>query len=66
MQLIEPEQLAEPEIAEFLWRHSLGVTGNFKRLLHWGQKVARRHGRERVEFADIREAAGLLPSHPSR
>ena len=66
MQLIEPERLAEPEIAEFLWRHSLGVTGNFKRLLHWGQKVTRRHGRERVEFADIREAAGLLPSHPSR
>ena len=61
MQLIEPERLAEPEIAEFLWRHSLGVTGNFKRLLHWGQKVARRHGRECVEFADIREAAQLLP-----
>ena len=66
MQLIEPDRLAEPEIAEFLWRHSLGVTGNFKRLLHWGQKVARRHDRERVEFADIREAAALLPGHPVR
>jgi hypothetical protein len=64
MNLIEPERFAEPEIAEFLWRHSLGVTGNFKRLLHWGQKVARRHGRERVEFMDIREAATLLPAHP--
>jgi hypothetical protein len=66
MNLIEPERLADAEIAEFLWRQSLGVTGNFKRLLHWGQKVARRHGRERVEFADIREAAGLLPTHPVR
>jgi hypothetical protein len=66
MKLIEPDRLAEPEIAEFLWRHSLGVTGNFKRLLHWGHKVARRYDRERVEFADIREAATLLPTQPLR
>ena len=66
MKLIEPERLAEPDGAEFLWRQSLGVTGNFKRLLHWGQKVARRHGRERVEFGDIRKAATLLPTHPTR
>ena len=66
MRLIEPERLAEPEVAAFLWQNSLGVTGNFKRLLHWGQKVARRHGRERVEFADIREAAALLPNYAAR
>lgn len=65
LHLIEPEQLAEPEIAEFIWRHSQGVTGNFKRLLHWALKVARRDGRERVEFADIREAAALLPIYAS-
>ena len=66
MNLVEPDRLAEPDIAAFLWQHSLGVTGNFKRLLHWGQKVARRHGRERVDFADIREAAQLLPMHLAR
>lgn len=63
MQLIEPGRFAEPEIAEFLWRHSHGVTGNFKRLLHWALKIAVRSGRQRVEFADVRAAADLLPSH---
>lgn len=66
MHLIEPERLAEPEVAAFLWQNSLGVTGNFKRLLHWGHKVARRHGRECVEFSDIREAATLLPNYAAR
>jgi hypothetical protein len=63
MGLIEPERLAEPDMAEFIWRHSHGVTGNFKRLLHWALKVARRDGRERIEFADLRAAAALLPAH---
>lgn len=63
MRLIEPERLAEPEVAEFIWRHSHGVTGNFKRLLHWALKVARREGRERIELEDLRTAAGLLPAY---
>lgn len=63
MRLIEPERLAEPDVAEFICRHSQGVTGNFKRLLHWGLKLARRDGRERVEFEDLRAAAHLLPAH---
>jgi hypothetical protein len=61
--LIEPDSFAEPDIAEFLWRHSLGVTGNFKRMLHWGYKMAQRHGRQNVEFADIREGAELFPQY---
>ena len=65
MELVEPDRLAEPDIAEFIWRHSQGVTGNFKRLLHWGLKVARRHGRELVTAADIHEAAELLSVHPA-
>ena len=63
MGLIEPERLAEPDMAEFIWRHSHGVTGNFKRLLHWALKVARRDGRERLEFADLQATAALLPAH---
>ncbi|WP_240959890.1 TniB family NTP-binding protein [Novosphingobium olei] len=63
MRLVEPERLAEPDMAEFIWRHSHGVTGNFKRLLHWALKVAHRDGRERVAFADLRAAADLLPAH---
>lgn len=66
MGLIDPDRFAEPDIAEFLWRNSLGVTGNFKRLLHWGYKMARRHGRQRVEFADIEEAAALFPQYKGR
>jgi hypothetical protein len=61
MHLIEPEQFAEPDMAEFIWPHSHGVTGNFKRLLHWSYKIALR-GRQRVDFADLR-AADLLPAH---
>ena len=63
MRLIEPERFAEPDIAEFLWHRSHGVTGNFKRLLHFALKEARRDGRERIEFADLRAAATLLPAH---
>lgn len=63
MRLIEPERFAEPDLAEFLWRHSHGVTGNFKRLLHWALKVARRGGRERIDTADLHVAAQLLPDY---
>jgi hypothetical protein len=66
MGLIDPDRFAEPEIAEFLWRNSLGVTGNFKRLLHWGFKMARRHDRTCVEFADIREAAELFVQYKGK
>jgi Cdc6-like AAA superfamily ATPase len=65
--LIDPDRFAEPEIAEFIWRASHGVTGNFKRLLHWSHRVARdTHGRERVEFSDVHEAARLFPSYIDR
>lgn len=63
MGLFEPERFAEPDVAEFIWQHSHGVTGNFKRLMHWGRKIAGREGRYRVEFADLRAAADLLPAH---
>lgn len=63
MRLIEPERFAEPDLAEFLWRHSHGVTGNFKRLLHWALKVARRGGRERIDTTDLHVAAQLLPDY---
>ena len=63
MQLLEPERFADADWAEFIWRHSHGVTGNFKRLLHWAHKIAKRTGRQRVEFADLRAAADLLPSY---
>jgi hypothetical protein len=50
-------------MAEFIWRTSHGVTGNFKRLLHWSQRVARdTHGREHVELSDVYEAARLFPA----
>ncbi|CAH0499198.1 hypothetical protein NVSP9465_04297 [Novosphingobium sp. CECT 9465] len=62
LRIIEPERFAEPEMAEFIWRTSHGVTGNFKRLLHWGHKIASRDGRQRVEFADLRAAAAMLPA----
>jgi len=54
-------------MAEFIWRTSHGVTGNFKRLLHWSQRVARdTHGREHVEFSDVYEAARLFPCYIDR
>ena len=67
LDMIEPDRFAEPEIAEFIWRNSQGVTGNFKRLLHRGMCVARdRYGRMRVEPSDIVEAAGYFPSYMNR
>ena len=65
--LSEPDRFAEPEMAEFIWRTSHGVTGNFKRLLHWSQRVARdTHVREHVEFSDVYEAARLFPCYIDR
>ena len=65
--LSEPDRFAEPEMAEFIWRTSHGVTGNFKRLLHWSQRVARdMHGRDHVEFSDVYEAARLFPCYIDR
>ena len=65
--LSEPDRFAEPEMAEFIWRTSHGVTGNFKRLLHWSQRVARdMNGREYVEFSDVYEAARLFPCYIDR
>ncbi len=65
--LIDPDRFAEPEIAEFIWQHSHGVTGNFKRLLRWSYRVAKDvHGRRRVEVSDVYEAAKLFPSYIDR
>ena len=67
MGLIDPDRFAEPEIAEFIWRNSHGVTGNFKRLLHRSYRVAKdTYGRQRVEFSDIYEAAKFFPSYIDR
>ena len=61
------DRFAEPEIAEFIWRNSHGVTGNFKRLLHRSYRVAKdTYGRQRVEFSDIYEAAKFFPSYIDR
>jgi hypothetical protein len=60
MRLAEPEHLAEPDFAERIWRESSGVTGNFKRILHWSGKVARRHRRSVVTHDDISEALQLF------
>ncbi|WP_066650423.1 TniB family NTP-binding protein [Sphingomonas sp. CCH10-B3] len=60
MRLAEPERFAEPRYAEFLYRHSGGITGEFKRLLHFGSKVAANEGRARVEFRDLERAAQRL------
>jgi Cdc6-like AAA superfamily ATPase len=65
--MIEPDRFAEPEIAEFIWRNSHGVTGNFKRLLHRSYRVAKdMYGRQRVEFSDVYEAAKFFPSYIDR
>lgn len=67
LEMIEPDRFAEPEIAEFIWRNSHGVTGNFKRLLHRGICLARdKYGRKRVEVSDIIEAAAYFPSYMNR
>jgi len=65
--LVDPDRFAEPDIAEFIWSRSHGVTGNFKRLLHWSYRVAKdKYGRQRVEFSDVYEAAKLFPSYIDR
>jgi hypothetical protein len=67
LNMIEPDRFAEPAIAEFLWRQSNGVTGNFKRLLHRAGRVAwEQHRRTRVEFSDVYEAANFFPSYVHR
>ena len=60
MDMAEPEHLAEPAFAERIWRESGGVTGNFKRILHWSAKVAKRHDRVLVAHDDISEALQLF------
>ena len=60
MDMAEPEHLAEPAFAERIWRESGGVTGNFKRILHWSAKVAKRHDRVLVAHDDLSEALQLF------
>src|SRR3546814_74523 len=60
MGMEEPDHLAEPAFAERIWLTSGGVTGNFKRILHWSGKVARRHDRRFVTQDDITEALQLF------
>lgn len=60
MEMAEPDHLAEPVFAERIWRESGGVTGNFKRILHWSGKVARRHDRVLVTQDDITQALQLF------
>ena len=63
MGLIEPERLVEPEYAQQIWAASNGVTGNFKRILHWSAKVARRHDRLVIVHDDIAQALRLFPPY---
>ena len=63
MGLNEPERLAEPDFAEQIWAASNGVTGNFKRILHWSAKVARRNGRSAIAHEDIAQALRLFPPY---
>ncbi|QWT16525.1 TniB family NTP-binding protein [Sphingobium xenophagum] len=56
MGMVEPDHLAEPAFAERIWRESGGVTGNFKRILRWSGKVAKRHDRALVTQDDISQA----------
>ena len=60
MDMAEPEHLAAPEFAERIWRESGGVTGNFKRILHWSAKVAKRQDRMLVTQDDISQALQLF------
>ncbi len=64
MRLNEPERLAEPDFAERLWTVSRGVTGSFKKVLHWSAKVAKRNGHQVIEQSDITEALKLFPPYP--
>ena len=58
--MAEPEHLAAPAFAERIWRESGGVTGNFKRILHWSAKVAKRQDRTLVTQDDISQALQLF------
>lgn len=60
MDMAEPEHLAAPAFAERIWRESGGVTGNFKRILHWSAKVAKRQDRTLVTQDDISQALQLF------
>jgi hypothetical protein len=66
MDMAEPEHLAEPAFAERIWRESGGVTGNFKRILHWSGKVAKRHDRALVTQDDISQALQLFTPRNER
>ena len=61
MNLQDPERFKDKRYAAFLHKHSGGITGEFKRLLHWGGKMAKRDDRTRIEMRDLEKAAGLLP-----
>jgi hypothetical protein len=61
MNLEAPERFKDKRFAAFLHKHSGGITGEFKRLLHWGGKMAKRDDRNRIEMRDLEKAAALLP-----
>ena len=62
LHLADPDRFAEPRFAKFLYEHSGGITGEFKRLLHWGLKMAKRDARSTIEFRDLENAAKLFPA----
>lgn len=65
MGLNEPDRLAEGEFAERIWQASGGVTGNFKRVLRWSEKVARRNGHLLIGHDDLTRALELFPPYRS-
>jgi Cdc6-like AAA superfamily ATPase len=60
MRMADPDRFAEPDMAEFIWNYAQGITGEFKKLLHWAIKSAREEGRPQVEFEDLKIAAARL------
>jgi hypothetical protein len=66
MGLNEPERLAEGDFAERIWKASNGVTGNFKRVLHWSAKVARRNQRATISHDDLTSALRLFPPYRTK
>lgn len=63
MGLNEPDRLAEGEFAARIWEASGGVTGNFKRVLRWSAKVAKRNGHSVIGHDDISRALELFPPY---
>lgn len=63
MGLVEPNRLAEPDLAEPICTASHGVTGNFKRILHWSAKVAKSDGRSVIRRDDIDNALKRFPPY---